>query len=110
MPEFVNFDKRQMVLPYLTMVGLFVAAIVTGKWWVLTGLPLIFLGWGCSVPNLNLANGFLVVVLFVICGLVSLAVGRLAMIPALFCGCCWVAFSLELLITVAIKVWLQKRK
>jgi hypothetical protein len=73
MPGYVTFRKSVAKSPYLVIVTIIVIAIWTGHWWVLAGLPMVWLGWVCATPNFNLASGCLVQVAGIV-GVVLMAV------------------------------------
>jgi len=59
MAELVSFDTRILKVPYILLAGLLAAAAWQRSWWLLLGIPLIYLGWAGSAPNLNLMDGCL---------------------------------------------------
>lgn len=93
----VTFDRRKLRAPYVIVAVLIAYAIWQNNWWLLFGIPLIYLGWVCSAPNLNLADGCLPQLAAVI-GLVLGAVFSSHVTFALggVCWTSWLACSLEL--------------
>ena len=93
----VTFDRRALKAPFVIVAMLIAYSIWQNNWWLLVGIPLIYLGWVCSAPNLNLAEGCLPQ-LGALIGLVLGAVfsSRVAFALAGVCWISWLACSLEL--------------
>lgn len=59
MPEIITFNKRVLKAPYLLLAALLVYVGVQQAWWLFFGMPMIYLGWAGSTPNLSPFNGCL---------------------------------------------------
>jgi hypothetical protein len=95
MPEAVTFNKRRLVSPYLFAAGLVVAVVYRGDYYLLFCLMGVYLGWACSSPNLNLADGFLAQIALVLGILLSRLNAHLWYV-GLCCWLTWLAASVEL--------------
>jgi hypothetical protein len=90
------FNRGKLLTPLLVAATLIGYCIWRCEWIGLTGLPLIYLGWICCAPNLNLADGFLSVFATVAVGTLGLAIGvHGLMVAASACGLTWLLASLE---------------
>jgi hypothetical protein len=91
------FNRRILKSPYGILVLLVAYAAWQSNWWLLFGVPLIYLGWVCAAPNLNLADGCLPQ-LVVIVGLILGAMVSPRVFSALgaVCWVSWLVCSLEL--------------
>jgi hypothetical protein len=99
MAKIITFNRRTLFAPYLIFIMVIGAAFWQHEWWLLIAIPLIYLGWICSAPNLNLANGCLPNLLWAI-GLIAFCVFReipLLVIPGI-CWATWLASSLEVVL------------
>jgi hypothetical protein len=93
----IKFNRRILKAPYAILVLLVAYAAWQSNWWLLFGIPLIYLGWVCSAPNLNLADGCLPQ----LAGIVGMILGVIFSPRVFFAlgGVCWVSWlacSLEL--------------
>jgi len=93
----VVFNKRHLKLPYLMMLGVVVLLLINFSWLLLLSPLLIVLGFICSAPNLNLADGFLSNVAAAVLVLLGLALGsRVCFELAAIAWLAWLGCSLEL--------------
>ena len=92
----IVFSKRVLKIPYLFFAGVFAASIILGNWWPLAGIPMVYLGWVCSAPNLNLADGCLPQALMLLAVLLTPFFSSIFIQLAAICWCSWLACSLEL--------------
>jgi len=104
MPRIVTFNKRLLKTPYVLLALAVALAAWQRDWWFLTSAPLIYLGWACSAPNLNLADGFLPQLILAIALMGTAAIrSSLLMELGLACWVSWLVCSLELAIVCELK-------
>ena len=90
------FNKRVMKLPLVLFAATIAWAALSQNWWLLFSFPPIYLGWVCSAPNLNLADGCFpqlslpLALLFILFGWVTLSAIMLSFWLS------WLLCSLEL--------------
>jgi len=59
MPLVVTFNRKALAAPYAMLAAIAIIAVWQHEWWLFLGIPLVYLGWVCAAPNLNLADGCL---------------------------------------------------
>jgi hypothetical protein len=58
-PQLLTFSRRILKAQFALLAAVVAITIWHHDWWLLTSVPLIYLGWACSAPNLNLVDGCL---------------------------------------------------
>ena len=96
MSQVVTFNPRILKVPYVIFIAVVAFAAYQRNWWLLLGVPLIYLGWVSASPNLNLANGCLPQVVFGASILGMFVFGRDSLPIGLACWLSWLLCSLEL--------------
>lgn len=91
-----TWNPRILKMPYVILAILVGYAAWQQNWWLLFGLPFIYVGWFSAAPNLNLINGCLPQ-LILIAGLIGAAVlsRRWPLEIAAVCWVSWLVLSLE---------------
>lgn len=94
----IYFTKKNLKLPYVLLLGVVTLCFIDFNWFVLLAPLLIYLGWVCAAPNLNLADGFLAIMAAVI----LLALGLIFGEPVFFhlvttVWLAWLGCSLEII-------------
>jgi hypothetical protein len=91
-----RFNPRELLSPLVVGIALIAYCVSCGEWLGLVGLPLIYLGWCCCAPNLNLADGCLSVLATAVVGILGLVLSLHGLlVAAAACGATWLAASLE---------------
>lgn len=92
----ITWNPRALRMPYVILAILVGYAAWQHNWWLLLGIPFIYVGWVSAAPNLNLANGCLPQLILIV-GLVGAAVlsRRWPLEIAAVCWISWLVLSLE---------------
>jgi hypothetical protein len=90
------FDRRRLLTPIGVAIVFISYTAWRGDWFSLLGLPLIYLGWCCCAPNLNLADGCLPLVATAVTFVLGAVLGLPGLVAvAVACGATWFVASLE---------------
>ena len=100
MSEAVEFNKKKFFSPYILIAGLVSGAIYLGDYYLLFCLAGIYLGWVCSAPNANLADGFLAQVALA-AGILLGWFSKYFFYVGIVCWLTWLIVSVEMGITMA---------
>ena len=95
--ELTLFTKRYLKFPYLLLAVVIAFAAYDSNWLLIIGIPLIYLGWVCAAPNLNLANGCLLYLVGAALVVFGLVLGtRLFYQFAIIAWSAWLGCSIEM--------------
>lgn len=91
-----SFERETLIAPQVLMSLLVIYVIGTKSWWLLSALPLMFLGWIACSPIFNLFEGCLPIVLTLVLVAAGLWIQNNAVtLTGLSCGASWAVASLE---------------